>query len=261
MRPRAPARVRRVASAIAEARASFVATAAALLAFLRRPSLSHAPFADRRARITAAGWLLLLSLMISGGLALFTLPLVSADGAGASDQLRRTLSQPLPSILVTVILLGPLIEEVFFRGWLSGRWRAAAATALFAAAIFGGAYLLGRIAVLPAIAREAGLALCGILALSVMAPVDRGAAIPGYARVFPIAFWGQGVLFGALHYQNLANGSVVLSVLATMPLVACGWLWGYARIALGLPTAIALHMAYNVPALTGTILWSVNRAG
>jgi len=37
----------------------------------------------------------------------------------------------------------------------------------------------------------------------------------------------------------------------TLPLVVCGWLWGYARVVLGLPAALVLHMAYNVPSAVG----------
>jgi len=37
----------------------------------------------------------------------------------------------------------------------------------------------------------------------------------------------------------------------TLALVVCGWLWGYTRVVLGLPAALVLHMAYNVPAGMG----------
>ena len=96
--------------------------------------------------------------------------------------------------------------------------------------------------------------------MGLLAPIDRGRLVTGYERAFPFLFWGQGIAFGLVHYHNVVAGSAVVSLLSTLPLIACAWLWGYTRIALGLNTAVMLHAAYNVPAMFGTIIMMTHHA-
>ncbi len=243
-----------VATHIAKAKASFHSTISALLAFLREPRLIHAPYESAASKIAAGFWLFILSLVITIGFGVLALPFMLMAKAAPGDQLQRALTQSLPSIVVSVILLGPLIEEIIFRGWLTGTWRSFAGSALFLAVVFGGAPLMTKFFGGPLIVKQLILVGLGLFTIWLLAPIDRGARVPGYERAFPFLFWGQGIVFGVLHYHNVAADSAIISLLSTLPLIACGWLWGYARIALGLKGAVMLHAAYNVPAAFGTII-------
>lgn len=241
------------APCLAVAKASFSATLGALLAFLRDPRPASEPLEPVAARIATGIWLFLLSLLITAGFAVMALPLILVAEAAPGDRLRQTFAQSIPTVLVAVIVLGPLIEEVIFRGWLTGTWRAIAGSAVFLAIVLGGAPLLARSLGGPAVIGQLGLAGLALTLVWLLAPLDRGPRVPGYERAFPILFWGQGIVFGALHLGNVTSGWGIISLFSTLPLIACGWLWGYARIVLGLQGAFLLHAAYNVPATIGLL--------
>jgi membrane protease YdiL (CAAX protease family) len=192
--------------------------------------------------------------VITIGFGVLALPFMLMAKAAPGDQLQQALTQSLPAILVSVILLGPLIEEMIFRGWLTGTWRSFTSSALFLGVFFGGAPLITKFFGGPLILEQLILVGLGLITICLLAPIDRGTRVSHYERAFPFLFWGQGIVFGILHYQNVAAGSAIISLLSTLPLIACGWLWGYARIALGLNGAVVLHAAYNVPAAFGVII-------
>ena len=222
----------------------------ALVAFLARPSLDRSPSSQDVSPAVTVIWLLIFSLAATAAFALAALPLALSSGAGPGENLTRVFERPLASVILAVIVLGPLVEEMMFRGWLKGTARAFVGTSLFLGIWFGGAALLTERA--PG-ATGAG-ALVGLAAFGLAAYVGvtrSGPATPmsWFRPLFPVAFWLQGLVFGALHFVNAESPSVGLSVLLTMPFVICGWLWGYARVTLGLGPAWLLHMAYNVPAV------------
>jgi len=242
------------ATKIAQAKASFYSTISAFLTFLRRPRLTDPPYENVASKIAAGFWLFILSLVITMGFGVLALPFMLMAKAAPGDQLQQVLTQSLPSIVVSMILLGPLIEEIIFRGWLTGTWRSFAGSALFLAVVFGGAPLMTKFFGGPLIVKQLILAGLGLVTIWMLAPIDRGTRVTGYERAFPFLFWGQGIVFGVLHYHNVAAGSAIISLLSTLPLIACGWLWGYARIALGMNGAVMVHAAYNVPVAFGMIV-------
>lgn len=239
---------------IAKARASLCATMANLLTFLRHPRLIPSRYQSAVPKITAVLWLFVLSLLTTAVLGVLTVPIMLSAAVAPSDKIQQVFTQPFPTVALAVILLGPLIEEIMFRGWLTGTWRSLAASGLYVATVFGGTPLMRHVLGGPEILRQLLLAGMGLVAIGLLAPVDRGGRVPGYERAFPFLFWAQGIAFGLLHYHNLGSGSAIASLMSILPLVACAWLWGYARIALGLRAAVMLHAAYNVPAVFGTIM-------
>jgi len=195
-----------------------------------------------------------MSLAVTAIFALLTVPLMLVSGAAPGGPLREVFTQPILSVVVSVVVLGPLIEEIIFRGWLTGTWRSITGSALFLFIFYGGAVLMTDLVVGPPVVKQLGLAGLGMGALWLIRPLDSGTRVVGYKRVFPFLFWGQGIVFGALHYQNVAADSVVVGFISTLPLIVCAWLWGYARIVLGLGGAVLLHAAYNIPAAVGLIV-------
>lgn len=229
-----------------------------LLDFLRRPSLEPrlTPGTPAWARLA---WLGLLTFGVAAVFGLVSLPLILSGDARPAGGL-EALTEPLVTVVVAVMVLGPLVEEVVFRGWLDGRWRSIAGAAVFAAIWFGGVaiwplFAFGDMA-MAATLGLAGLALAGmtLAARTVVATWGSERRVPSASRVFPWAFWGQGLVFGLLHMVNVESGSPVLPLLAAAPTIACGWIWGYARLAHGLGAAWLLHAAYNAPAVAALLL-------
>lgn len=237
---------------IITARTALVIMARSFLAYLFKPHLNDVP--GTRVPLSAPVIVLCLfalSLMATAIFGALALPLLMITEAAPGEQLQQVMSQPIGSVLLAVIVLGPLIEEIMFRGWLSGTWRAFFGSALFIALFFGGAPLIVRTVDAPAYVVQLGLAVLGLASFRLLSPIDAGKRAPYFEKAFPYLFWGQGLVFGLLHFKNVAASSSVVATLATLPLVLCAWLWGYARIVIGLQGAIFLHAAYNVPAVLG----------
>jgi len=242
-------------TAFAELRRSATTASRAIATFLIRPTPA-VPDAGAISRAAMTLWLLAFSFAATALFALLALPLILSTSFGPSETLRTALGQSAISMILAVVILGPLVEEAVFRGWLTGTMRAFAGSALFVAIWFGGSWLLTEYlsrSLSPAIL--SGLAAAGLLAF---VAVDRKDARPEptawYRTIFPAIFWAQGLLFGGLHAANVASPSPILPLLMAAPLAICGWLWGYARIALGFGTAWMLHMAYNVPAAVAMLV-------
>lgn len=219
------------------------------VAFLARPSPDRSPPQDVSPAVTAV-WLLIFSLVVTAAFALAALPLVLWAGAAPGETLTRVFERPPASVILSVIVLGPLVEEMMFRGWLKGTARAFVGSALFLGIWFGGvALLMDRAPWAMGAGALLGLAAVGLAAYVGVTRSGPANPMSWFTPLFPIAFWLQGLVFGALHFANTESPSIILSVLLTAPFVICGWLWGYARLALGLGPAWLLHMAYNVPAV------------
>lgn len=244
---------------IARAKASLSETLGELLAFARRPRI-HEDAPRHWSKRTATGfWLFLISLAVTAGFALLTLPLMFLTEADPSSALRRTTSIPILGLSIAMVVVGPLVEEVIFRGWLTGTWRSLAASAMFLVIFYGVATLMADLDVGPSGVKQIGIAILGLAAIRLFCPIDAGPRVPGHDQALPLLFWGQGILFGLLHYPNFPATSPVLAVLMTLPLIICAWLWGYARIVIGLGGAVLLHAAYNVPPVVGMIaLMAIN---
>ncbi len=186
-------------------------------------------------------------------LALAALPLFLMADAAPGSQLQQVMSRSIASVVLAVVIIGPLIEEVMFRGWLSGTWRSVVGSAAFVALVFGVIHVVDGLFPASATVIQLGLAAIGVIGFQLLSPIDNGKRLPYFEHAFPYIFWAQGIMFGVLHYQNVATNSPVLAVLSTLPLVICAWLWGFARIYLGLASAVLLHAAYNVPAVAGML--------
>lgn len=241
-------------TAIVEARKSCTFALSSFVAFVRRPRLDQNLDTGVISRNVLSSWLLVFSFAATAISALLALPLIVFSGASPGDNLNVVFGQSAIIVIVTVVIFGPLVEEMMFRGWLTGTIHALAGSAIFLAIVFGGSWLVRHlIPDAPVLGTQAGAAAFGLLASFAIQRKESEVRPAWYKRAFPIAFWSQGIVFGGLHFANLATDSPILSLLAVLPLVVCGWLWGYARIVLGFGTAWILHVAYNVPAALATM--------
>ncbi len=199
-------------------------------------------------------WLFILSIATTMIFGVLALPVILTTDLTTGEQLNEALRGSIWSVFLAVVMLGPLVEEIIFRGWLSGTWRAALASVLGLAVIYGGSAILDPYVSEGGAIRPLLILVGAIGVLAAFSPLDDARRIFGFDRIFPVMFYAQAIAFGALHFHNYAASSPSIALLATLPLVACGLIWGYARIRLGVAAAIILHAAYNVPAAIGSII-------
>ncbi len=225
------------------------------LGFLRNPSLTAADVAPSVTRPVLLAWLLILAFAVTAACAMLALPLVLTSEVTVGENLDHVLGQSSFSIIVALVILGPLVEEMIFRGWLTGTCQAMAGAALFLAFFYGSTAAIAGIedAAVRAAAQimVAAIALIAFLAIERLGKPRQPAS---YRRFFPLLFWAQGLVFGGLHFWNMGGSTPLLPVLMTIPLIFCGWLFAYARIVAGFTSAWLLHAAYNLPPAAAAIV-------
>lgn len=239
---------------VARVARSFGLTVSDFGAFLRRPNNEDHIELSIREKARVGIWLFTLSMVVTMIFGLLALPVILSDDLTTGEQLNEALSGSVWSTILSLVIVGPLVEEIIFRGWLSGVWRAVLASVFGLAVIYGGSAVLDPYLSADGVIKPLVLVVGAMGILVVFSPLDDGRRIFGFDRLFPIIFYAQAVAFGTLHFQNYAASSLLIALFATLPLVACGLIWGYARVRLGLASAIILHSAYNVPPAIGSII-------
>ena len=227
---------------------------AAFLSFLRRPCVRAAEAAVPR-RSVLLFWLLVTAFGVTAIFALLALPLIANSDVKIAENLEQLSGRSAVAIVLALVIVGPLVEEMIFRGWLTGTYQAMGGAALFLVIFYDAASVLegagsGTVRLMTQLG-AAGLAFL------VFARIERSGTATrprAYEALFPYLFWLQGLAFGALHFSNVGGSSVALPFLVAAPLVICGWLFAYARVLSGFGGAWLLHAIYNIPAAAGTIL-------
>jgi membrane protease YdiL (CAAX protease family) len=150
--------------------------------------------------------------------------------------------------LPTVVLIAPVLEEVLFRGWLSGRPRAL--WLLVCALALGGAAT--PLKVEPAV--KGGLMLALLLAMPVGWFLLRKRATPAwFMRAFSVLFWITALVFGAVHLSNYpAPGPMALPFV--LPQIWAGLVFGFVRMRVGLAGSMLTHAGANLIAILPSVL-------
>lgn len=228
-------------------------TAHDLIAFVRAPTVRVRGHADD-ARAADVGWLFLLNCLVVLAIAMVLFPLMMVFGVEMSSDMTRLFDMPPWQILLVVVVVGPITEELLFRVWIVGtpRWLV---IFLGLAAATGCLYGL-RESGLSAYGLGAAVALIAIIAIAVAVGLVRfwKSPVPAwYARIFPLVFWAQALLFGFVHVFNYAGDSPAAVLPFVLPQLVGGLIWGYARIRYGWWSNIAMHMGYNLLATSSLI--------
>lgn len=237
-----------------------VATAKAIRArvvdvarFMACPSPHGAPLPWGSALLLALGTVFALDLALDGLAAWLT---ALADSYAAFLPAERAEDTTLAEDLFGYLLLAPVLEELVYRGWLSGRTAGLrfavygfAAEALFFAALFmdeGRAELVALAGV--------GVVLAGLLHW--LMTRERDTAVPAwFTRHFHWFVWGSSLLFGLMHLGNYEALSSPWGVLAVLPQTIGGLLLAYTRTRLGLRAAMLQHALYNALYLASDYGW------
>lgn len=209
-----------------------------LAAFLKRPAVLE-PWGLRR-RETWAPLGVLIAVHVAGMMVVI-LPLIAAW------QSRFALPMPdafgkLPGgwLLPITVLVAPVLEELIFRGWQTGKPRALWLLVCFA----------GLAALVMAAKAIAPLALLGLLAALVAAALGgwlwlrRRTAPAVYRTVYPGIFWVVALVFAGIHLMNYPATSL-LSLPMVLPQLWAAMMLGFTRQRLGLPAAMLQHAAAN----------------
>lgn len=217
------------------------------LGFLKRPAVLT-PMGLR-----APGALKMLGKLVAlhvGVLLLLVLPILYgwqlAFALPAPDAFGKVAPKLLPLL---VIVLAPLLEELVFRGWQTGRPRA---LWLLGCTIALVVLLLERAALSPRLAAGAlgGIVLVAALGWFVL----RRKATPGwYVRAFPATYYGVVLLFAGLHLINYPSAAL-LGIPMVLPQLWAALILGFVRLRIGLPASILAHAIANGTVLAMTMV-------
>lgn len=154
------------------------------------------------------------------------------------------------------LLVAPVLEELAFRAWLTGRI-AALRFAVYGFAAMGA--LMASLIAAPAWAMPlglagAGIALAGLIHWNAVRHGDTDVPL-WFTRNFHWVVWLSSLGFGLIHLGNYEALTHPLGVLVVMPQTIGGLLLAYTRTRLGLGAAIAHHALYNAVFLLGDYGW------
>lgn len=221
--------------------------------FMARPTFVAEPLPWGRPLLLALAVLFAFDLVLDTLVAEFTALLDAGTGfLPAAIEEDTTLAEDLFSYL----LLAPVLEELVYRGWLTGRIAALrfalygfAAEASFIAALFVNAEWA-----MPLSLAGVGVALAGLVHWSLTR--ERDTAVPAwFTRHFHWYAWASTLLFGLMHLGNYEPLTSPLGVLVVLPQTIGGLLLAYTRTRLGLGAAMLHHAAYNAVFLAGDYGW------
>lgn len=224
-------------------------TLAELIAFLRRPVPMEASGLNDDGALSR--WVVLAAFQI-GVLGLVVMPLI------ALWQKAFALSPPNAfeglgplALWGGAVLLAPVLEELFFRGWMSGTRRALALM---------GVVLVG-LTLFIAFGRGKPLAGGGILLITIVAAgvvwwrKRRDRSVPAwFSRHFALLVYGTTALFAAMHLANYASVTLA-AVPMVLPQFWSGLMFAHMRVRLGLLASILNHIASNAIVLAVALNW------
>ncbi|NLR69849.1 CPBP family intramembrane metalloprotease [Novosphingobium sp. ERN07] len=215
-----------------------------LVAFLRNPRPMQADGLNTDGAI--ARWLVLAALQIAV-LGVLVMPLIllwqkafNLPSPNAFDGM-----SPL-ALWGGAVLLAPVLEELFFRGWMSGR----------PAALWLMGVLIAGLVLFAALGRGNALAAVAIVLLTLIAAGvawwrTRGdRTVPGwFERAFPWLFYGGTIIFALMHVFNYPQVTLVVLPMV-LPQFWTGLMLAHMRVRLGLFAAILNHIVSNAIMLT-----------
>ena len=216
--------------------------------FLARPRLPEraAPFSG--SSLAAILRMFGLDILLMAALALIA-GAVMATGFELPDTALAGM-EITPWLAFAVVAGAPFLEEIVFRGWLSGRPGHVLAIAIIAVGIViltqtsltrsDGPVNLKAIGTSLAMFAGAGFALFALR--------GRG-AMDWFQRAFPLFFWLSTLAFACVHLFNFDEGALWVLLPLVLPQFVLGSILGYLRVNYGLWSSMVLHALHNGTAL------------
>lgn len=208
-------------------------------AFLRRPTLPEKAAPVSGASLAATLRLYALDLLLVGTLLSLALVAVAAGFVPPDNALAELEFDALT--LFAIVVFAPVLEEIGFRGWLSGRAGAVLPILLLGAG-FAGVLLAGQG---NAVVGAGVFLLAAVLALVLAIVLRKRTAWGWFQRLFPLFYWLSTVAFALVHIFNYTEGSFLALLPLVLPQFIAGSILGYARVNYGLWSAMLLHILHN----------------
>ena len=172
------------------------------------------------------------------------------DGEEASeDSLNVMLSHALPEETQRLSFVIATVEEVAFRGWLSGRPGHIAGLLL---GVPAGLLAVGAFAFFTSgtptknwLAVPVAIAAGTLVAFTVIYLLRRRRAMGWFQKLFPLLFWFSTICFAIVHLFNFELEQMAMALPMTLPQFATGTMLGYLRVNYGLWASIMLHTLHN----------------
>lgn len=215
--------------------------------FAARPGFVHRPMAWGRAAAMALLVVFALDLVLDA-LVIWLTATWDAEAGFLPEPVEDDI--PFLEDAFNALLIAPVLEELAFRAWLTGR-TAALRFAVYGFAAMG--VLMASLITPPAWAMPVGLAgaaiaLAGLIHWNAVRARDTDVPL-WFTRNFHWIVWMSSLGFGLIHLGNYEALTHPLGVLVVLPQTIGGLLLAYTRTRLGLGAAIAHHAAYNALAL------------
>lgn len=229
----------------------------AWLAFLKHPTLP-----DQVAPVgrSALGMVRMLGLDLMVMIVLITaIGVATAMGLELPNNALNNLEMNASTIAL-IVLFAPLMEEIAFRSWLSGK-----PGIVLALALLVGGGIVGAVLAESRTGDDAqmavGLTMIGALLLALVAIVVLWKRPPmGWFRtIFPGLFWLSTLGFALIHLANYTEGAPEILLPLVIPQFVLGSILGYVRVHYRLWSAIALHMLHN-GLIVGVVLAAADSA-
>jgi membrane protease YdiL (CAAX protease family) len=223
--------------------------------FLRRPVLPERVTGIRLPAVGATLRLFALDLLLMGALIALA-ALATAMGYKLPENAIDGLDLGLLWLAI-IVVVAPVVEELVFRSWLSGRpGHVTAAIAL----------LVGI--ALPVISGPQGhpilvfgsFAIAVLVAIALLIWLRKHPPFPWFSRHFAWFYAASALLFALVHLTNYSQGASLLLLVLVVPQLLAGMIFGYARITYGLWSDILLHMLHN-GLLIGLVVLQKGMAG
>jgi membrane protease YdiL (CAAX protease family) len=171
-----------------------------------------------------------------------------AIAAGTGHTFPQPIDQgmSLSEDLITGVILAPILEEAFFRGWLNGKLAAlrfAAVAGLAVVLVVAGSFMGAQsYAIIFAISLI--ILVLGLAQWLATRKVDT--QVPEwFSAHFGKFVWGSAIVFGLTHLGNFEDFSSPIDVIVVMSQTLGGLVLAYTRTRLGLGAAMAQHAVFN----------------
>ena len=215
-----------------------------IFAFAKYPTLARVQLRPRKFFLAAFSILCAVDWIVSG-LAWAFLLLVEAAGYQPPQPIIED-KDPSDLAWLGVLVIAPLVEELLYRGWLSGRLAAlrfalvgwmASALLLFQS---GGNREIAIALVVAAFSTLMIGAWYWVLYRDVHAEVPEW-----FERHFPWIVWASSIAFGLMHLGNYDGEIKLIDCIVVLPQTFGGVILAYTRTRLGLRAAITQHTLFN----------------
>jgi membrane protease YdiL (CAAX protease family) len=212
----------------------------AFAAFLRRPTLPQRVTGIRRDAVAATARLFALDLAMMA-LVLAVIGVATAAGLKLpTNEIDKLTLGPL--WLTIIIVVAPIMEELAFRSWLSGR--PGHVTALIALGLGVAIPIASGMQGHP-ILLLGGLGIGLVVALGLLFWLRKRPPFAFFGRHFAWFYAAAALAFALIHMTNYSQGMGVNLLPLVVPQLLVGLILGYARVTYGLWSDIALHMSHN----------------